>query len=84
MRLLTKKRIKQFTFFSMSVLVTATAIAQTKINDVTTPLHLLQPDYKIFDRVFLNDSRQFPPFIDVLIFTVVEPGAVRSFGGFRQ
>jgi unsaturated rhamnogalacturonyl hydrolase len=47
MRLLTKTRIKQFTFFSMSVLVTATAIAQTKINDVTTPLHLLQPDYKI-------------------------------------
>ena len=46
MRLITKKSTRQIVFFIFSVFITATCFAQVKINDVTTPLHLLQPDYK--------------------------------------
>jgi hypothetical protein len=34
-------------FFSFSISIVYSSSAQTKANDVTTPLHLLKPDYKV-------------------------------------
>ena len=42
-----QKIVKQIVLFSISICVCSTSFAQAKANDVTTPLHLLQPDYKI-------------------------------------
>ncbi len=47
MKMPVKNNTRLILCFSLSVCVTTVSFAQTKINDVTTPLHLLQPDYKI-------------------------------------
>ena len=39
---------RQLLCLGIAVNFTLAVFAQTQINDVTTPLHLLQPDYKIF------------------------------------
>ena len=39
--------MKKIVFVILSVSIHSVSFAQVKGNDVTTPLHLLQPDYKI-------------------------------------
>ena len=42
-----QKIVKQILLLCVSICVCSNMFAQAKANDVTTPLHLLQPDYKI-------------------------------------